>query len=75
MANRVVLDARGLKCPLPVLRAGRAMRSLASGDVLEVQATDPSTVPDFDAFCRTTGHHLESRTEAEGVFVFAIRKA
>jgi tRNA 2-thiouridine synthesizing protein A len=75
MGDRTVLDVRGLKCPLPVLRAGRAMRALAPGDILEIRATDPSAVADFEAFSRTTGHVLESRSEAGGVFVFVLRKS
>jgi len=68
------LDTSGLRCPLPVLRARKAMKSLASGDVLEVQATDPDSQQDFRAFCETTGYELlEDRVEGE-VFVFRIRK-
>ncbi len=69
------LDAKGLKCPLPVLRARKAMKSVAAGGLLTVEATDPSSVQDFQAFCETTGHVLESREEAEGVYRFTIRKS
>lgn len=68
------LDAKGLKCPLPVLRARKAMKSVAVGGLLTVEATDPSSVQDFQAFCETTGNLLESRDEAEGVYRFTIRK-
>jgi tRNA 2-thiouridine synthesizing protein A len=69
-----LLDAKGLKCPLPVLRARKAMKPLAPGEVLQVLATDPSAVEDFKNFCETTGDDLlESRAEGE-VFVFRIRK-
>lgn len=69
------LDATGLKCPLPVLKARRAMKELDVGQVLEVRATDPGAVKDFEHFCRTTGDALlESRAEA-GIYVFRIRKA
>lgn len=74
MTDRV-LDARGLNCPLPVLRARKAMQGLAAGSVLEVLATDPGTVKDFDAFCQATGHELLERREADGEFVFRLRKA
>jgi tRNA 2-thiouridine synthesizing protein A len=75
MTRRVPLDVQGLKCPLPVLRARRAMKELAPGDILDVTATDPASVPDFRAFCDTTGNELLSSGEADGVYSFAIRKA
>jgi tRNA 2-thiouridine synthesizing protein A len=68
------LDARGLKCPLPVLRARKAMQSVAPGAVLRVLATDPGTVQDFQAFCAATGHELVEHAEEEGEFRFRIRK-
>jgi tRNA 2-thiouridine synthesizing protein A len=68
------LDTRGLKCPLPVLRARKAMQSLAPGAVLEVLATDPGTVQDFAAFCAATGHELVAQAERGGEFTFEIRK-
>lgn len=69
-----VLDTKGLRCPLPVLRARKAMKPLASGEVLEVHATDPGSVQDFRAFCETTGNTLLKVTETDGVYVFQIRK-
>lgn len=75
MADDTVLDARGLLCPLPVLRARKAMRKLASGDVLKLLATDPGAVRDVDALCASAGHVLVGREEAGGEFVFRIRKA
>ena len=68
------LDARGLNCPLPVLKAKKAMRPLAGGEVLEVLATDPGSVPDFEAFCDATGYELVETGEDNGVFRFLIRK-
>jgi len=68
------LDATGLLCPLPVLKARRALKPLPAGAVLTVRATDPGAVKDFEAFCRTTGNELVSSSEENGVFVFAIRK-
>jgi tRNA 2-thiouridine synthesizing protein A len=75
MTAPTILDVRGLKCPLPVLRAKRAMQPLAPGEALEVHATDPGAVPDLRAFCATTGNHFEGATETAGVFVITIRKA
>ena len=69
-----LLDTKGLKCPLPVLRARKAMKPLAAGDVRAVQATDPGSVQDFRSFCETTGHELLDSDEAGGVFLFRIRK-
>lgn len=69
------LDASGLRCPLPVLRARKAMKTVAPGAVLEVVATDPSAVADFQSFCQTTGDQLLSWDETEGRFTFLIRKA
>ena len=68
------LDAKGLICPLPVLKARRAMKALAAGDVLEIEATDPGSVKDFDHFCETTGYRLVSASEADGVYRFSIEK-
>ena len=69
-----LLDVKGLACPLPVLRAKKAMREVGPGEVLEVHATDPGSVKDFEAFCETTGHTLVASTEDSGVFTFRIRK-
>jgi tRNA 2-thiouridine synthesizing protein A len=69
-----LLDARGLKCPLPVLRARKAIQGLAQGAVLHVLATDPGSVNDFQAFCEATGHVLVERSEADGAFSFRLRK-
>jgi tRNA 2-thiouridine synthesizing protein A len=70
-----VLDTRGLKCPLPVLRARKAMQGVAPGGVLRVLATDPGTVRDFQAFCVATGHELLDHGEEDGELRFRIRKA
>ena len=71
-----VLDATGLRCPLPVLRARKALRALPAGARLRVLATDPGAVRDFRAFCEATGHELvESRAAEDGVLAFLIRKA
>ena len=70
----VALDAQGLLCPLPVLRARKAMKALQTGDLLEVLATDPGAVEDFVAFCNTTGDALIESRETDGVYRFLIRK-
>ncbi len=68
-----VLDAKGLNCPLPILKAKKALTPVPSGGVLQVLSTDPGSVADFEAFCRQTGNDLlESKTEGD-VFVFLIR--
>ncbi len=69
-----LLDVKGLACPLPVLKAKKAMKPVPPGEVLEVLATDPGTVEDFRAFCEATGHALVEWNEADGVFTFLIRK-
>ena len=68
------LDARGLNCPLPILRAKKALGDLASGQVLKVVATDPGSVKDFQAFCRQTGNELLSHSEAASEFIFFMKK-
>jgi tRNA 2-thiouridine synthesizing protein A len=70
-----VLDLKGLKCPLPVLKARRTMKELAGGDILQVLATDPGTVQDFQAYCEATGDTLLEWGEADGVFTFQIKKS
>lgn len=69
-----VLDVKGMRCPLPVLRANRALRGLAPGARLRVLATDRASVADFKAFCQETGHALLAQGEEAGVFSFTIRK-
>lgn len=69
------LDARGLNCPLPILRTRKALADLAAGETLEMIATDPGSLKDIDSFCQQTGHQLiESRSE-QGEFRFLIRKS
>ncbi len=69
------VDARGLLCPLPVLRLARALRSAASGTVAVLLATDPVAVADVAAFCREGGHALLSTEEEATLFRFRVRKA
>jgi len=68
------LDARGLNCPLPILRTKKALNTMTSGQVLKVLATDPGSVRDFQAFCRQTGNMLLDANEASGEFSFLLRK-
>jgi tRNA 2-thiouridine synthesizing protein A len=68
------LDVMGLKCPLPVLRAKKALGELAVGGTLEVLATDPLSVIDVEVFCRTSGHELVAAKTEGGVFRFVIRR-
>ncbi len=72
--SETVLDVKNMSCPLPVLRANRALRSLAPGARLRVLATDRAAVADFQAFCRETGHALLAYSDEGGVFSFVIRR-
>jgi len=72
--SRTTLDVKGLACPLPVLRANKALRPLAPGDELEVLATDPAAPADFVQFCETAGHALVSSDETGGVFTIVVKK-
>ena len=69
-----VLDVRGLNCPLPVLKANRALRNLPAGARLRVLATDRASVTDFQVFCRETGHALVSFADENGIFSFTIKR-
>lgn len=73
--NLHTLDARGLNCPLPILRTKKAMATLQSGDILSVTATDPGSLKDLDSFCSQTGHEMLSSEQIDGEFHFRIRKA
>jgi tRNA 2-thiouridine synthesizing protein A len=65
-----LLDAKGLNCPLPILKAKKALKDVPTGEVLKILSTDPGSAADFEAFCRTTGNELvESKTEG-GVYTF-----
>jgi tRNA 2-thiouridine synthesizing protein A len=72
MADQL-LDAKGLNCPLPILKAKKMLTTMPVGATLEIQATDPGAVKDFEAFCRATGNVLvESRVDGK-VFFFVIK--
>ena len=68
------LDARGLNCPLPILRAKKALTDMNPGQVLRILATDPGSVKDFEAFCKQTGNELLSQAEAEKEFTFFMKR-
>jgi tRNA 2-thiouridine synthesizing protein A len=68
------LDARGLNCPLPILRAKKSIQALNAGQVLRIVATDPGSVKDFEAFCKQTGNELLESAEQSGEYRFHIRK-
>jgi tRNA 2-thiouridine synthesizing protein A len=70
----VLLDARGLICPMPVLRAKKSLRDVPDGGVLKVLATDPGSVADMKSFCEMTGNRLISSSREDGVFVYFIEK-
>jgi tRNA 2-thiouridine synthesizing protein A len=72
-ADREV-DARGLNCPLPVLRTKKALNDMTSGQVLRILATDPGSVRDFEAFARQTGNELLQHAERDGVFMFLLKR-
>ncbi|MDQ2969580.1 MAG: sulfurtransferase TusA family protein [Acidobacteriota bacterium] len=71
----LLVDARGLYCPLPVLRLAAALQAGPLGARARLLATDPEVVPDVDSYCRETGAKLLSRREESGVFMFEIEKS
>jgi tRNA 2-thiouridine synthesizing protein A len=72
--SETLLDVKGMSCPLPVLRANRALRSMAPGERLRVLATDRAAIADFRAFCQETGHALVALSDESGVLSFVIRR-
>lgn len=74
MTATTTLDAKGLNCPLPILKAKKAIGTIEVGDILAIEATDPGAVKDFEAFCRSTGHELLSHEEVDNVFKFQIKR-
>ncbi len=69
------LDAKGLNCPLPILKAKKSIKSMGAGDTLNIESTDPGSVADFEAFCRQTGNELVSSSSEGDVYMFAIKVA
>jgi tRNA 2-thiouridine synthesizing protein A len=68
------VDARGLSCPLPILRAKKSLSEMVTGQVLKIVATDPGSVKDFEAFAKQTGHNLLASDNANGEFIFLVRR-
>ena len=68
------LDARGLNCPLPILKAKKSLTDMQSGQVLKIIATDPGSVKDFQAFSKQTGNELLSQAEANKEFTFFLKR-
>ena len=69
------LDAKGLNCPLPILRAKKALKTMEAGQVLAIEATDPGSAKDFESFCNQTGNELISSSEENGTYHFEIRRS
>jgi tRNA 2-thiouridine synthesizing protein A len=69
-----VLNAEGLNCPLPILKAKKALKSVPQGEILEIRATDPGSVADFAAFCNQTGNTLVSSSTEGSVYKFEIKR-
>ncbi len=70
----LVLDCQGELCPGPVIKVAKAMKTMQVGQVLEIRATDPGSLPDMDAWTRQTGNELVARQEANGVFTYYVRR-
>ncbi|MEE9428110.1 MAG: sulfurtransferase TusA family protein [Paracoccaceae bacterium] len=73
MAN-VELNAEGLNCPLPILKAKKALKGMDSGDVLSIRSTDPGSIADFAAFCTQTGNELMSSNTDGDIYLFEIKR-
>lgn len=69
------LDAKGLNCPLPILKTKKMLKTLNGGDILEIVATDPGSVADFSAFCNQTGNQLVSSSREGDIYKFEIKRA
>ena len=68
------LDARGLNCPLPILRVKKLLAGMDSGNSVRMLATDPGSLKDMEAFCKQTGNELVSSEKDAGIFIFIVRK-
>ena len=68
------IDTRGMNCPMPILKAKKALAEMASGEVLKVVATDPGSMRDFQAFARQTGNELVEQTSAGGDYIHVLRR-
>lgn len=74
MADQV-LDAKGLNCPLPILKTKKAIKGMTSGQILQVMATDPGSIADMTAFCNQTGNELMGQSNEGDVYTFEIKVA
>tara|TARA_B100001142_G_C14170177_1_gene591900 strand:+ start:372 stop:602 length:231 start_codon:yes stop_codon:yes gene_type:complete len=72
--NENTLDATGLICPLPVLRARKKLKDLKPNTILKIKTTDPASVMDFGVFCEQSGHNLIEQKESDGIYTFIIRR-
>ncbi len=70
----VELDVRGLNCPLPLLKARKALAGMSAGQTLKLISTDPASVPDLEAFCRMTPHEIVEQSQGGGEYLFLLRK-
>ena len=70
----VVLDAKGMNCPLPILKTRKALQTMQPGGLLEVLSTDAGSVADFESFCRQTGNQLVSSTKEGDVYKFVLKR-
>ncbi|MEW5990553.1 MAG: sulfurtransferase TusA family protein [Chloroflexota bacterium] len=68
------VDARGLSCPMPIVKTAQAIKTIASGELVEILATDPGSLKDFTAWCRSTGNELVEQTADGTVYRFVIRR-
>ena len=68
------LDTKGLNCPLPVLKAKKALKALKPGETIRILSTDPHSQRDFPAYCKNAGHELVEHGESDGVYRYVIRK-
>lgn len=75
MDVKKVLDAKGLACPMPVVRARKTMKEMEVGEIIEIQATDKGSVADLTAWAKSSGHEMIDQKEEAGVFMFWIKKA
>ena len=75
MIHEQALDCRGLSCPLPILKTKKQMDAMKSGQVLKMEATDPGSVNDVNAWTRRTGNELVTHSEEGGLYIFYIKKA
>ena len=68
------LDARGMNCPLPILKTRKAINRMSAGEILEVTSTDPGSIKDMASFCEQTGNRLVASNEANDSYIFLIEK-